>query len=90
VRRGRNASTTPNPRLTSNALDTTSSWVLAPTGCFTYSSTTELVEIGAPVIELSSTPPLQASHCVIPHGRLAVVAFEPWNHDLPINSCFSC
>jgi hypothetical protein len=58
VRRGRKASTEPNPALMSNVPDRTSSWALALTGCFTYSKTTELAEIETPVAELGSAPPL--------------------------------
>ena len=57
-RRGRNVSTVPNPPLTSSVPDRASSWALAPMGCFTYIRTTELVEIGAPVVEFGSASPL--------------------------------
>ena len=89
VRRGRNASTAPNPPLTSSVPDRALSWALAPTGCFTCSRTTELAEIGAPVAELvGSAPPLYGIVLREHHAVASPSLFQPWNPDLLINSYF--
>ena len=74
VHRGWNTSTMPSAPLTRSAPDRASSWVLAPTGCFTCSRTTDFAEIGAPLAELGSAPPLHG----IALRKHHAVASPPW------------